>query len=139
MEQLELAEYQAARIETNNFDLISDRTLGMVREKALNLMTAIVEFFNSALVYFSHNFSCIIPFLTSLSVANMFKVLTQGESGYEKTKVKLVAAVKMYDQSLVDLTVSLLSGKMRSRDRLIRSPIHGIRYAQKGRQIFGAS
>jgi hypothetical protein len=57
MESLELAEYQAARIENNNFDSMSSNTVDIVREKSVALMTGIVEYLNHSLIYFSRNLS----------------------------------------------------------------------------------
>ena len=55
--QLQRIEYQSARIAENpNFDLNMNLTRNLMREKSIELLTAIVEFFNSALLYYKHNF-----------------------------------------------------------------------------------
>ena len=58
--QLERIEYQAARVAQNsqntNFDLDQARGRDLRREKSIYLMTAIVKFFNSALLYFNSKF-----------------------------------------------------------------------------------
>ena len=56
-EQLILVELQAERIENNNFDLVSNKMIQLVRERATVLMTGVVEFLNCALIYFSCNFA----------------------------------------------------------------------------------
>ena len=55
--QLKRIEYQAARVSENpNFDLNSESTRNLMKEKSIDLMTAIVKYFNSALLYYSHDF-----------------------------------------------------------------------------------
>ena len=55
--QLRRIEYQAARIaENQNFDLNIESTRNLMREKSIELMTGIVKFFDSALLYFGHQF-----------------------------------------------------------------------------------
>jgi hypothetical protein len=50
-------EFQAALIADNpNYDLNSASTRDLVEEKSRDLMTAIVKFFNDALIYFSKSF-----------------------------------------------------------------------------------
>lgn len=51
-----------------------------------------------------------MPFLLKLNIVNVAKTLAQGVSQYETGKRKLMTAIRMYDQSLMDLTVSLLAG-----------------------------
>ena len=53
IEHLGLAEFQVAGIQDNNFDLTSNKSLEVVCEKSVELMKAVVEFLNSALIYFS--------------------------------------------------------------------------------------
>ena len=54
---LKRIEYQAARIAENpNFDLDSESTRDLMKEKSIDLMIAMVRFFNSALLYFKHDF-----------------------------------------------------------------------------------
>jgi hypothetical protein len=48
--------------------------------------------------------------LMPLKVVNAIKAIGHGVGGYEKGKLKLMTTIKIYDQSLVDLTVSLLVG-----------------------------
>jgi len=55
--QLQRIEYQCARVTENpNFDLNSESTRSLMKEKSMELLTAIVKFFNSALLYYSNNF-----------------------------------------------------------------------------------
>ena len=56
--QLERIEYEATRVALNpNFDLTGDSTQrNLMREKSIDLMTGIIKFFTSALIYFNYNF-----------------------------------------------------------------------------------
>jgi hypothetical protein len=55
--QLRRMEYQSARIAENpNFDLNLESARNLLSEKATDLMTAMVEFFDSALLYYNRNF-----------------------------------------------------------------------------------
>jgi hypothetical protein len=55
--QLERIQYQAERIVANpNFDVIPDSSRKLIQRKGIDLMTASVNFFNYALVYFSKGF-----------------------------------------------------------------------------------
>jgi len=55
--QLRRIEFQSARIVENpNFDFNADSTRNLMKEKSIELLTAIVEFFDSALLYYNHNF-----------------------------------------------------------------------------------
>lgn len=55
--QLRRIEYQSARIAGNpNFDLNSKSTRNLMKEKSIDLLTGIVNFFNSALLFYNHNF-----------------------------------------------------------------------------------
>jgi hypothetical protein len=54
---LRRVEFQAAILADNpNYDLDLESTQKLVNEKSTDLMTAIIKFFDSALIYFSHNF-----------------------------------------------------------------------------------
>ena len=54
---LKRIEYQSARIAQNpNFDLNGASTRNLMQEKSIDLMTAIVTYFNSALLYYSRDF-----------------------------------------------------------------------------------
>jgi len=56
-EQLRRIEFQSARIANNpNFDLNLEATRDLMKEKSIDLMTGIVQFFNSALLYYNHHF-----------------------------------------------------------------------------------
>lgn len=47
-------EYQATRVVENpNFDLNRENNQGLLRQKSIDLMTAIIKFFNSFLLYLS--------------------------------------------------------------------------------------
>jgi hypothetical protein len=50
-------EYQCARIAENpNFDLGLEITRDLMKEKSIDLMTGIVEFFDSALLFYNSKF-----------------------------------------------------------------------------------
>jgi hypothetical protein len=61
VEELAKAERQAARIETQNFDLSSSEAVLMVNKAATTLLTAIVEFLDASLSYFAGNVVSICP------------------------------------------------------------------------------
>jgi hypothetical protein len=53
---LKRIEYQTARLAENpNFDLDMEITHSLMQKKSIELMTAVIEFFNSALLYFSRD------------------------------------------------------------------------------------
>jgi len=53
---LKRIEYQAARITANpNLDVMSTSNRNLMRAKGTDLITAIIEYFDSALCYFSHS------------------------------------------------------------------------------------
>lgn len=53
-DKLERIEFQAARLARNpNLDKMSDSNRNLMREKGVHLITAIVRFLNTALLYFS--------------------------------------------------------------------------------------
>ena len=55
--QLDRIQYQADRVTANpNFDVIPDSSGNIIRRKGIDLMNAIVKFFNSALMFFSKSF-----------------------------------------------------------------------------------
>lgn len=61
--QLRRIEYQSGRIAENpNFDLNLESTRSFMKEKSIELLTAIVEFLNSALLYYNQNFFCLLIF-----------------------------------------------------------------------------
>ena len=64
LRQLRRIDFQAARVAQNpRLDLNSPTTRDLMREKSVDLMTAIVEFFNSALIVFNQNFFCKLRYL----------------------------------------------------------------------------
>jgi hypothetical protein len=55
--ELKRIEYQSARIAENpNFDLNLESTRNLLSEKATDLMTAMVKFFDSVLLYYNQSF-----------------------------------------------------------------------------------
>jgi hypothetical protein len=55
--QLRSIEYQTTRLAANpNFEKMKDSMQNIMEEKGTDLMTAVVRFFNSALLHFSENF-----------------------------------------------------------------------------------
>lgn len=54
---LKCIEYQAHRVANPNYDTIPESTRQIIQEKGTDLITAIVRFFNSALLYFSRSFA----------------------------------------------------------------------------------
>jgi hypothetical protein len=55
VDELAQAQIQAIRIENNKFDLSSDNTATSIRDASTALLTAIVEFLDASLLYFSGN------------------------------------------------------------------------------------
>jgi hypothetical protein len=56
-EYLERIEFHASRVENTDIGSLSDKVAKMVRHRATVLMTAITEFLNCTLIYFSSNFA----------------------------------------------------------------------------------
>jgi hypothetical protein len=55
--QLRSIEYQTTRLAANpNFEKMNDSMRNIMEEKGTDLMTAVVQFFNSALLHFSESF-----------------------------------------------------------------------------------
>jgi hypothetical protein len=54
-DQLQRIEYQSDRVARNpNYDLDLEGTQKFMKEKSIHLLTAIVKYFNGALLYFNH-------------------------------------------------------------------------------------
>ena len=74
---MELVEFQASRIELNDFDLLPDRAMDMLGERSIELMTSIIWFLNSALIHFSRGFfSCILV----MSLLTIQKILHRNQT-----------------------------------------------------------
>jgi hypothetical protein len=57
MRHLRRVEFQAAILAENpKYDLAAESTRDLIGEKGTELMTAIVRFFDCALIYFGHNY-----------------------------------------------------------------------------------
>jgi hypothetical protein len=106
-EQLPRIEYQSARLAENpNFELDLDITRDLMKEKSINLMTGIVEFFDAALLYFNDNFFRTSIFCQS-NVDKLFKEISAPEF-YKSGTSKLDAVIKEYDQAVLDLTAKVV-------------------------------
>ena len=58
LHDLKRIEYQSARIALNpNFNDIETHSRQLIAAKGMDLMIAVIKFFNSALIYFSRSFS----------------------------------------------------------------------------------
>ena len=93
----------------------------LLREKSLDLMTAVIKYITSALIYFQHGFFCgsfsILPNLLD----NLGYNLAIGAEKYTEAEKKLVNAISAYDQALVTKILEVvfsLSGTYPCPDRL---------------------
>lgn len=75
-------------------------------------MTAIVKFFNSALVYFSEGFFGKTTTYYSDRVVNFSKTVVQGSKLYEDGKKRLDAAIREFDQAVLHLTARVIAGML---------------------------
>ena len=82
-----------------------------MREKSIDLMTAIVEFFNSALIVFNRSFfGKIQVFLLLIFEAQYFNSIGDGSNEYGNGKNFLDDAIKEYDQALFHLIAFMVAG-----------------------------
>jgi hypothetical protein len=86
-------EFLAALItENSTYDLNSEMTRNLVEEKSRDLTTAIVRFFNGALIYFSGTFP-----------GNLVKSIALGTQCYDDAQKFLDVAIREYDQAVLNL------------------------------------
>jgi len=62
-------EYQSARVAENpNFDFNSTSTQDLMREKSIELLTAVIEFLDSALLYYNQaHFGTFTEYISDIS------------------------------------------------------------------------
>lgn len=110
--QLKGISYQAARVAQNpHVDLNSETTRDLMREKSIDLMTAIVKMFNCALIYFNRQFFGKNHGLCLLNrVASFMEVLVDGSKMYDDGVAALDHAIKEYDQAVFDLIANVVAG-----------------------------
>lgn len=82
-----------------------------MEKKSIDLMIAIVRFFNSALVYLGGDFFGELDGCELLKVANVLKSLVNGPRAYEDGKNVLDTAIREYDQAVFDLAASVVASK----------------------------
>lgn len=106
-------EFQAVRIVENpSLKLRLDTTQSLMQEKSIDLLTAIVTYFNSSLIYFSRDF---FGEINSMSVVNNWignllrTIIGGGSKVYEDGKRALEIAIHEYDQAILDLSAAALS------------------------------
>lgn len=81
-------------------------------EKSIDLLTAIIGFFNSALIFLSHGFFGEILTAHLLKVANLLKSIGEGSQVYKDGKKRLETAIAEYDQAVFDLAASVVASNL---------------------------
>jgi hypothetical protein len=112
---LRLIEFQTALLSDNpNYDLNLETTQNLLEEKSTDLMSAIVSFFNSALIYLSNDFFGKLALLCKAEqcLVNLSRTALKGAQIYESGKVKLNSAIREFDQVIVHLTARIVAGIM---------------------------
>jgi hypothetical protein len=109
-------EFQAAIIADNpTYDLNAESTRNLVEEKSRDLMTAIVRFFDSALIYFSRHFVGMLRKICRLTESGtLAKSLAEGTKCYEDTQKHLDVAIREYDQAVLHLAARAVAGTLRN-------------------------
>ena len=80
--------------------------------KSIELMTAMVKFFDSALLYFRNDFfGSVIVSRADNGVVNLLKSLGKGSNVYEEGKGRLEVAIREYDQAVMDCTAFGIDGQ----------------------------
>jgi hypothetical protein len=105
-------EFQAVRIVQNpSLNLQLNTAQGLMQEKSIDLLTAIVTYFNAALIYFTGD---VFGEINQMSIVNWIGNILQTIIGerlkrYEEGKQVLEIAIQEYDQVLLDLSAATLS------------------------------
>jgi hypothetical protein len=98
---LERIEYQSARLSANpHFNLENVSSNILLRDKSVDLMTTIVSFFDSALVYF-HSDIFGKPFQYQVNLDQIWDTVGR-EDNYHHGRTKVDEAIKEYDQAVFD-------------------------------------
>jgi len=81
-------------------------------KKSFDLMTAIVKYFNSTLLFLCHGFFGMPQYLYILThTVNTLKRLGSGSTMYDTSKANLAEEIKEYDQAVFDLALSVVASK----------------------------
>jgi len=83
-----------------------------MKEKSIHLMTAVVRYFDSALIYYNRNFFGNSPFSLKLMAGNLLRTIGDGTNVYDEGKQQLYLAIQEYDQAVFDLTVIVVAGSV---------------------------
>jgi hypothetical protein len=106
-------EFQAIRIVENPIlNLRSNNSHQLLQERSIHLLTAIVSYFNSALIYFSHDFFGEINLLLLVNkrIGNLLRTVIGGGSKiYDDGKQALETAIQEYDQVILDVSAALVA------------------------------
>jgi hypothetical protein len=103
-------EFQAGLIADNpTYDLNSEATRNFVEDKSRDLMTSIVRYFNSALLYFSNSFLG-KPSIFLLIQGNVAHSVIDNPDDYTETLKELDNAIREYDQAVLHLAARVVAG-----------------------------
>jgi hypothetical protein len=83
-----------------------------MEEKSADLLTVIIKFFNSALIYFSKDFFGKGVKVKTDNSGNLWKVTVKGPEIYDSAKESLDMAIREYEQAVMHLTACIVSGKL---------------------------
>jgi len=113
MRHLRRVEFQAAMLAENpKYDLTADSTRNLIGEMSIELMTAIVCFFDCALTYFGRNYfrKSLCCYRAEQIQVNLSITILQGQRSYEDRKKDLDIAVQEYCQAMIHLTARIVAG-----------------------------
>jgi hypothetical protein len=106
-------EFQAALLADNQgYNLNSEITRNLVEEKATELMTAIVCFFNSALIHFNKSLGGNISKQILADQGNLVLAFIKDSKSYDDAKKSVDVAIREYDQAVFHLAVRLVAGTL---------------------------
>lgn len=105
-------EFQAALLADNpNYNLDLQVTQNLLKEKSTDLLSAVIKFFNSALIYFSEGVLRKLRQCTFLHLVNVSKTIWKGPQLYEDGKKLLDIAIREYNQAVMHLTAHVVAGE----------------------------
>jgi hypothetical protein len=109
--QLKRIGFQSARVADNpNFDFMSESIRDLMQKKGIHLLTAIINFFTSALHYFSKGFAGTSSPSGQQISGHIRDTLVEGGK-YNDGKSMLELAIEEYDQAVIDVTTSIVGSR----------------------------
>ena len=97
------------RLTQTPFD-IHDKSWSLLREKSIELMIAVINFFNASLRYFSRGFSSkeVLDLqVVNHDLGNLYATIKEGPKLYTDGKALLENAIQEYDQALFSMAANI--------------------------------